>query len=148
MIQLSLKSNLNPAEHIQLGEVLEPLRSEGTLIVCSGQITHNLSELRRGLGTKQEADPRTHQFIEWIRNTLENTTPSTYAATKASYTNIRSAAPHFDHAHPRSEHFVPLLVALGATYGQSPAAGEEKGIKRLFTDVVLGTMAIDSYIFN
>lgn len=147
VIQLSLKSNLNPAEHIQLGEVLEPLRSEGTLIVCSGQITHNLSDLRRGAPTTS-VDPRTSQFIEWIRSTLENTTPSTYAATKANYINIRSNAPHFDHAHPRTEHFVPLFVALGATYGRTAGTGDEKGIKRLYSEVTLGSMAIDSYIFN
>lgn len=148
VIQLSLKSNLSPAEHIHLGEILEPLRSEGTLILCSGQITHNLSNLRRNGRGSDTVDPRTYEFIEWIRDTLENTTPSTYATTKANYENIRSLAPHFDYAHPRTEHFVPLFVALGATYGRNVGSGDEKGIKRLYSEVSLGTMAIDSYIFN
>lgn len=33
VVQLSLKSNLNPQDHIALGDALKPLRDEGYLVI-------------------------------------------------------------------------------------------------------------------
>jgi aromatic ring-opening dioxygenase catalytic subunit (LigB family) len=42
IVQLSLKAGLDTEKHIQLGEILSPLRDEGVLIITSGALTHNL----------------------------------------------------------------------------------------------------------
>lgn len=43
VIQISLKDNLNPAEHYDLGVKLGELRKKGYLIVGSGMSYHNMS---------------------------------------------------------------------------------------------------------
>src|SRR3546814_5130449 len=42
LTQLSLRSDLNPADHIRAGRALAPLRDQGVLIVGSGMSFHNL----------------------------------------------------------------------------------------------------------
>src|SRR3546814_14039458 len=44
LTQLSLRSDLNPADHIRAGRALAPLRDHGVLIVGSGMRFHNLGE--------------------------------------------------------------------------------------------------------
>lgn len=153
VVQLSLKKGLNIEEHLRLGEIIAPLRKEGVLIVCSGQITHNLSEIRRG-GNKP--DPRTVEFTEWIFNSLSSLAPTRtdYERVKRQYLKVREECPHFAVNHPEIEHFIPLCVALG-TYSAylfekeqaAAAAVEEHKVERIYHEIVLGTMALDSYKF-
>src|SRR3546814_8474775 len=44
LTQLSLRSDLNPADHIRAGRALAPLRDQGVLIVGSGMSFPNLGE--------------------------------------------------------------------------------------------------------
>ena len=58
IVQLSLKGSLDPSDHLAVGEALSPLRNERVLIVTSGQVTHNLRELRShifGRGTLDQS---------------------------------------------------------------------------------------------
>ena len=45
VLQLSLNVQLKPRQHFELAQELKKLRSEGVLIMGSGNITHNLSQL-------------------------------------------------------------------------------------------------------
>ena len=42
LVQMSLRADLDPADHIAIGRALAPLRDEGVLIVGSGMSFHNL----------------------------------------------------------------------------------------------------------
>eukprot|EP01042_Synura_sphagnicola_P006561 gene6561-8387_t len=161
VVQLSLKEGLSMREHIQLGEYLRPLRSEGVLIVTSGQITHNLRILQRSPMSSGRKDPQSVEFCEFICSLLESTTPDNYEEQKDALTNIHRVAPGFDYAHPRAEHFVPIAVAFGASFVKQPtdeaeiatdgssvsSARPSKFAERIYSEIV-GSMGIDSYLFR
>lgn len=146
--QVSLKSNLNIAEHIALGEALAPLRQEGVLIIGSGQISHNLQVIREPRSASSEK--RTVEFLEWIRETMEGTNEHNYEERKQALIAAPRLAPHFAWQHPHIEHFIPLAVAFGASKPQPSGAGGGQGYvaKRVFHDIAMGAMATDSYLFS
>jgi 4,5-DOPA dioxygenase extradiol len=101
VLQLSLPT-LDPVGLYQLGRRLAPLRDEGVLIVGSGFFTHNLHELSSG------AVPAwSKEFDDWGRETLA-------AGDIDALLDFRHVAPAARRAHPRTEHFAPLFVTLGA----------------------------------
>jgi aromatic ring-opening dioxygenase catalytic subunit (LigB family) len=106
-VQLSLRAGLDPAEHLALGRALAPLRDEGVLIVGSGLSYHNL----RALGPAGTAPSAA--FDAWLQNTLLTSN----AADRDRKLIQWEQAPAARLAHPREEHLVPLMVAVGAANG-------------------------------
>jgi aromatic ring-opening dioxygenase catalytic subunit (LigB family) len=106
-VQLSLRAGLDPAEHLALGRALAPLRDEGVLIVGSGLSYHNLSALGPA-GTAPSA-----AFDAWLQNTLLDSS----AADRDHKLVAWEQAPAARLAHPREEHLLPLMVAVGAAEG-------------------------------
>jgi len=104
VLQLSLKTGLAPAEHLALGRALAPLRDEGVLIVGSGLSYHNL----RAFGPAAKAPSAA--FDAWLESTLAIADAATRSATLAAW----ERAPAARLAHPREEHLLPMMVALGA----------------------------------
>jgi aromatic ring-opening dioxygenase catalytic subunit (LigB family) len=104
LMQLSLRADLDPADHIRAGRALAPLRDEGVLIVGSGMSFHNLRE--RGIG----ATPRSDEWDEALTDAVTDSDPARRAERVARW----DALPHAHYAHPREEHLLPLMVALGA----------------------------------
>ena len=105
VIQLSLDSNLNTHELIHLGQALAPLRTQGIAIIGSGSLTHNFSHFGN------TDSPPAHYVIEfqqWIRNKIRSRSLSDLA-------NAHTENPWFYDAHPTNEHYLPLLIALGAS---------------------------------
>jgi aromatic ring-opening dioxygenase catalytic subunit (LigB family) len=121
IVQLSLRAGLDSAVHLAAGRALEPLRSQGILIVGSGMSFHNL---RAFGGPTQEASER---FDEWLGNAVAAPESSARDGQLLNW----SQAPYARFAHPREEHLLPLMVAAGA-------AGHGRG-RRIFSDNVLGT---------
>jgi aromatic ring-opening dioxygenase catalytic subunit (LigB family) len=105
VVQLSLKQGLDPVTHLALGRALTPLRDEGVLIVGSGLTYHNLRQFfsPRGWGPSRE-------FDGWLRAVLLAGDPNARAKLLAGW----EAAPAARAAHPREEHLLPLMVAVGA----------------------------------
>jgi aromatic ring-opening dioxygenase catalytic subunit (LigB family) len=128
VVQLSLKTGLDPATHIELGRALEPLREQGVLIAASGMSYHNL----RGFYSEIQAvcDP----FDEWL-TAAACAEPQTRAALLTGW----KKAPLARQAHPREEHLLPLMVAAGA-------AGADVG-RRVFHDRIMGEL-ISAYQFG
>lgn len=106
IVSLSLRSTLNPAEHIRMGAALQPLRDEGVLIVGSGLSYHNLRALRMS----SLAGPVAEQFEAWLTRAVEEPDSEMRNALLSRWTE----APAARQAHPREEHLIPLMVAAGA----------------------------------
>ncbi|MGW1200433.1 dioxygenase family protein [Streptomyces sp. NPDC002536] len=107
VLQLSMPT-LDPQRLLQLGRRLAPLRDEGVLIVGSGFFTHNLAALRHA-GPLPPA--WSAEFDAWGREALE-------AQDVDALLDFAHAAPGAGLAHPRTEHFAPLFVTLGAAEGE------------------------------
>ncbi len=114
VLQLSLPLHESPASLVALGRKLSPLRDEGVLIVGSGNLTHNLRQLDfadRGGPPPSWAG----EFDDWVAGALARFDVDEVIA-------YRERAPALAMAHPTHEHFVPLLVSLGAAAGAGPGA--------------------------
>lgn len=129
VVQLSLQQGLDPQAHIAMGAALEPLRSEGVLIVGSGMSYHNL----RAFGPAGAEISQV--FDDWLTAAVE--TPDAEQRNTALTRWDRAPAAHL--AHPREEHLIPLMVASGA-------AGHDVG-RRVYSDKVSG-LAMSAYRFG
>jgi aromatic ring-opening dioxygenase catalytic subunit (LigB family) len=109
VVPLSLKADLDPAEHIAAGRALAPLREEGILIVGSGMSYHNMRGFRTPSATRPSA-----VFDQWLTGAVE----AAPAERDANLTHWADA-PAGRLSHPREEHLLPLMVAAGAG-GDSP----------------------------
>ena len=127
-VQLSLKTGLDPAEHLAMGRALSPLRDEGVFIIGSGMTYHNL----RAFGP--EAAPVSETFDAWLRETATRAAPERDRALTAW-----ASAPGARLAHPREEHLLPLMVVAGA-------AGEDPGTLA-YQGTILG-LRISAYHFG
>ena len=107
--QISLKTGLDPAEHLAIGRALAPLRDEGVLIVGSGMSYHNM----RGMSAAFRGVSET--FDAWLRETV-----TTEPAARDAGLTAWADAPSARQAHPREEHLLPLMVVAGA-------AGSDRG---------------------
>jgi len=130
LLQLSLRMGLDPATHIALGRALAPLRDEGVLIVGSGLSWHNL----RALGPPARGPSQL--FDDWLQQTV--TSP---AAERAARLLRWSEAPAARAAHPREEHLLPLMVAVGA-------AQDDAGDCPYREEGVYGGVTVSSFRFG
>ncbi|MRH91220.1 dioxygenase [Nocardia sp. SYP-A9097] len=102
VLQISMPT-LNPRALMDIGAKLAPLREEGVLIVGSGFFTHNL----RALNPENRVATAMSEFDDWGREVLA-------AHDIDALLDFQHKAPAAAVAHPRTEHFAPLFVTLGA----------------------------------
>ena len=102
IVQLSIKKNMDPADHIEMGKILEPLRSENILIVGSGLSYHNLRSLV-DYGNVSES------FDQWLLKATSEKSEQRNNELKKWL-----SAPNARLCHPREDHLVPLFVISGA----------------------------------
>ncbi|MCW5652939.1 class III extradiol ring-cleavage dioxygenase [Hydrogenophaga sp.] len=129
--QVSLPARLQAQAAFDFGRALAPLAAEGVLIVGSGSLTHNLYEFR-----EHHAGEAGYAvaFTEWVREAVQT-------GDVARLVHTLERAPHAQRAHPTAEHFLPLLVALGAAPAALPATVLPGG-------VVHGVLSMESYVFG
>jgi 4,5-DOPA dioxygenase extradiol len=130
--QLSVQSRRGTRHHYELGRALAALRNEGTLVLASGGIVHNLRDLEWHLRGTRQASDWARDFNDWI------------AARVASgaideLIGYRRIAPQAERSHPTEEHFDPFFVGMGA--GGLPARRLELGFD-------LGSLGMDGYVFD
>lgn len=109
LAQLSLRRDLDPAAHIAMGRALAPLREEGVLIVGSGMSFHNM----RAFGP--QVTPVADAWDAALSDAVTDPDPVRRAERVAAW----RALAHGPFAHPREEHLLPLMVALGAGGGDA-----------------------------
>ncbi|TWI66566.1 aromatic ring-opening dioxygenase catalytic subunit (LigB family) [Pseudoduganella lurida] len=104
VVTLSLKTDLDPEEHLAAGHALAALRDEGILIVGSGMSYHDM----RGFRTPAARAPSA-AFDAWLTDVV-----AAEPATRWQALKHWSEAPAGRASHPREEHLLPLMVAAGA----------------------------------
>ncbi|WP_089102433.1 dioxygenase family protein [Streptomyces hyaluromycini] len=123
VLQISMPT-LDPVHLMEIGRRLAPLRDEGVLIVGSGFFTHNLAALRyAGHGVPSWSS----EFDDWGHRALENRDWD-------ALLDFLDKAPAGRYAHPRTEHFAPLFVTMGA----AEAGGELDGQKSVIDGFWMG----------
>lgn len=119
VLQVSMPT-LEPRELYRLGQRLAPLREDGVLIIGSGFFTHNLREVNPMSSAADGPAPGwSAEFDDWGAGVLG-------AGDFDALLDFEHKAPAARRAHPRTEHFAPLFVAIGA--------GESSGAARTVVD--------------
>lgn len=130
VVQMSLNENENLEFFFKLGNKLSYLRDQGVLILASGNIVHNL----RRIDWSSEA-----KDMEWAKE-FESAVLNKIKENKIQdlYLNYKDL-PNAQQAHPHNDHYLPLLVALGATTDPSIIEYAYKGFQ-------LGSLSMTSLI--
>jgi 4,5-DOPA dioxygenase extradiol len=105
VVRISLPLNLLPAQILKMGHALSTLREKGILMIASGGAVHNLGELQWSAKNAPGA-AWASQFEQWLIQSLKNKDVE-------SLMNFEDH-PLFRRAHPSSEHFLPILFAVGS----------------------------------
>jgi 4,5-DOPA dioxygenase extradiol len=131
--QLSIQHHLDTAKHFDLGQAIEPLRHDGILIVGSGGAVHPLGYFdppRPGATTAKWAV----EFEAWLTNAVTR-------GDRESLIGYRTLAPFPERAHPRPDHYMPLMAAMGA-------AGPDARGKLIHHSWEWGTLGMGAYEFQ
>jgi 4,5-DOPA dioxygenase extradiol len=131
VFQVSLPFAYNAKKALQLGRALKGLRDRGVLVMGSGSLTHNLREIGQ---TDPNNTRYAGEFTAWVREHLES-------KDLAALVDYRRRAPHALRAHPTEEHFLPLLVALGAS-------DDEDAVEIIEGGMTYGVLSMESYAFE
>jgi 4,5-DOPA dioxygenase extradiol len=130
VFQVSLPHDLDAAGALRLGQALAPLRARGVLVVGSGSLTHNLYEFRQHIRDPEYAQ----RFADWVGDAVA-------ARDVEALVAYRDRAPQAARAHPSEEHYLPLLVALGASNDEERGMPIEGGMTH-------GVLSMDSFGFG
>lgn len=130
VLQVSLPHDLDAAGALRLGEALAPMRRQGVMVIGSGSLTHNLHEFRQHVQDPEYAQA----FADWVAAAVQR-------RDVAALVDYRARAPHAVRAHPTEEHYLPLLVALGASSADDSRARVDGGM-------TYGILSMDSFGFG
>jgi 4,5-DOPA dioxygenase extradiol len=131
VFQISLPLDCSTEYALRLGRALGPLRRRGVLVMGSGSLTHNQRDIR-------QFDPNLSKYVAeftaWVRTNVQR-------RDMQALVEYRRRAPHAERAHPSEEHFLPLLVALGASEAADAVNVIEGG-------VTYDVLSMESYAFE
>ncbi|KAF0091879.1 MAG: Aromatic ring-cleaving dioxygenase [Fusobacteria bacterium] len=128
VVQVSLNYDMTPSDHFELGKRLSGLRNEGYLVFGSGNIVHNLGIIdwnqSGGFSWAEEFDTMINKHI-----------------LAGDYDSLMELGHGGSLAVPTREHYLPLIVCLGATLDNDKVEIFNEGC-------VLGSISMTSYIFK
>lgn len=136
ILTMSINDRMDAKAHFELGRALAPLRDEDTLIICSGQATHNL----RFIGdSSDKISDWASAFQDWIDSVFSDS-PLSFADRRSQLETWHNTAPWARKAHPSPDHFSPFVVAAGAGMTEELPAG-----KKLFGGWGSGQLSFATY---
>ena len=112
VIQLSMDYARGPEDHYALAKQLKALRDRGVLIVGSGNVVHNLSQMQRGAAGSQAYDWAL-EFDQTIGGYVQQ-------GNLDALQRFQKLGQVAKMAHPTHEHYLPLLYAAGAVDAGEP----------------------------
>jgi 4,5-DOPA dioxygenase extradiol len=133
VVQLAIQQHLDPALHLALGEAIRDLPGEGVLVIGSGGVVHPLGDPSASLGEGMPTEAWAEAFNDWLTDAI-------ISGDRDQLVRYREIAPHARRAHPYPDHYMPLLVALGA-------AGPGARGTLLHHSWDLGDLGMDAYSF-
>ncbi len=133
VLQLSMDYARPVAEHFAIGRQLQSLRSQGVLIVASGNTVHNLRAMQMHMGSEQALD-WARSFDDWVAARIS-------AGESEALVDFQQRGQEASLAHPSYEHFLPLLYAAGA-------ATDEDKVSYFNTGFQLGSIAMRSVVWD
>ncbi|WP_334072409.1 MULTISPECIES: class III extradiol ring-cleavage dioxygenase [Paenibacillus] len=133
VVAMSVNREWSMERQYEIGKALRELRDQDVLIIGSGGIVHNLRQIHWNAGPDHAEDwPR--EFDGWIADRLGSWNTE-------ELFRYRELAPHAVQAVPTSEHFIPLLLAMGAG-----DAGRQA--RRLHQSYQWGTLSLSAWEFQ
>lgn len=106
--QVSIDYHKPPRFHFAMGQALAALRTQGVLIIGSGNVVHNLRATdRSGRETAQASQPWAAQFDHYVQNALAQSDVEALLRPQLPDAVVSTAV-------PTPDHYFPLLYALGA----------------------------------
>ena len=131
VVQLSINATEPLAYHLALGRALYPLRSEGVLIVASGNVVHNLGMIDWSLpGAGADWAIR---FDDDTRTTMNNAPGNL---------ELLVAHPDAALAMPTPDHFLPLAYIAGLADAASTTA------RTMIEGYDLGSLSMTSFVVD
>ena len=106
VVQVSMPS-LDPQALLSLGQRLKSMREEGYLVIGSGFMTHSFATMRR-----PELMGYNREFDAWAADAVTRRDVD-------ALLDFQAKGPGAAIAHPTADHFVPLLLTLGAADDES-----------------------------
>lgn len=106
IMQLSINSQLSLEEHYRLGEKIASLREMDVMIIGSGNVTHNLSQI--SVATDAPA-------IEWAKDFDNFVKTAIQKRDFHSLIEFEKRNKYARVAHPTLEHYIPLLYIAGVS---------------------------------
>lgn len=110
VLQLSIDAQQSPQFHYHLGHVLSALRRQGVMILGSGNVVHNLAQMR----TTGEA-----VAYDWAIEFDQRIAAAIEARDHQALLSFRDWDKELvNSAHPSDEHLLPLFYVLGAMFSE------------------------------
>jgi 4,5-DOPA dioxygenase extradiol len=137
VVPLSIQHALGPGHAYRVGQALAPLAQEGVLLLCSGNITHNMRDwhmMMNGIAVP----PYAEAFSDWVHSELSAGRHEALLGYRQPQSEVHALGLR---AHPRDEHFLPLFSAMGA-------AGESANAQAFHRGISDHVFAMDAYIFT
>ncbi len=129
--QLSIDANGTMTQHFEIGRKLQSLREQGVLLLGTGNVVHNLALIQ---WDNPGGEPWAEEFDRYVKQSI-------LSHNYQSVVDYKEAGSCATKAFYSTEHFVPLVVLLGAVE-------EEEPVQVYNEACVMGSLSMTSYVFG